>query len=238
MHERHIRWWTPHLSRDFDMLVFGEGRGIPLVLFPTSFGRHGQNKDFGLVGSAAGFLDSGKVTIYCPDGIDEESWYNKSIHPADRVRAHVAYENTIIHDVFDFARRETSSARVAVSGASFGGWQAVNLAFRHPDLVSHVISLSAAFEMRSFVDGYYDENFYFNNLLDYMPNCTDPWKYKHMSIILSTGEWDHCRAENHRLSEILNAKGIEHWLDDRKWSGHEWSDWCNSFPHYLSVISN
>ena len=40
MHERYIRWWTPHLSRDFEMLVFGDGGGLPLMLFPTSYGRY------------------------------------------------------------------------------------------------------------------------------------------------------------------------------------------------------
>ena len=40
MNERYIQWWTPHLSRNFEMLVFGDGGGLPLVLFPTSFGNY------------------------------------------------------------------------------------------------------------------------------------------------------------------------------------------------------
>lgn len=55
MNERHIRWWTPHLSRDFDMLVFGNGGGLPLILFPTSFGRYDQNKDLRDDGSSPRF---------------------------------------------------------------------------------------------------------------------------------------------------------------------------------------
>ena len=35
MNERYLRWRTPYLSRDFEMLVFGDARGLPLVLFPT-----------------------------------------------------------------------------------------------------------------------------------------------------------------------------------------------------------
>ena len=80
------------------MLVFGHA-GYPVILFPTSLGRFYQNKDFGLVGSVTDLLAAGKIKIYCPDGIDEQSWYNKSIHPADRVRTHQAYENVILHDV-------------------------------------------------------------------------------------------------------------------------------------------
>lgn len=63
MNERYIKWWTPYLSRDFEMLAFGDGSGLRLILFPTSFGRYYQNKDFGLVGSVAGYVDSGRVGL-------------------------------------------------------------------------------------------------------------------------------------------------------------------------------
>ena len=120
MQERYIKWWTPYLSREFEMLVFGSGRGLPLIIFPTSFGRYHQNKDFGMVDSVAWFVDNDRVTVYCPDSLDLDSFYNKSIHPADRIRTHIAYENVIVHDVVDFGRREASTHRVGVCGASLG----------------------------------------------------------------------------------------------------------------------
>lgn len=236
MNERHIRWWTPHLSREFDMLVFGEGRGLPLVLFPTSFGNYYQNKDFGLTDAVSGHVDGGKITLYCPDAIDLESFYNKSIHPADRMRTHLAYENVIVGDVFDFARRECSAPRVAVCGASLGAYHAANIAFKHANAVSHLISLSGAFEISDFFDGYHDDNIYFNSPYEYLPNLPDPWKFNHMGIILGTGEWDNTRHESMHLSGILNAKGIQHLLDDRKWCGHDWNYWRDMLPHYLAMI--
>ena len=125
---------------------------------------------------------------------------NKEIHPADRMRTHNAYERVITHDVFDLARRECSVARVAVCGASLGAYHAANIAFRHPDAVSHLISLSGAFDISSFFDGYYDDNIYFNSPYDYLPNIDDPWKFNHMGIVLGTGEWDNTRHESMRLS--------------------------------------
>jgi esterase/lipase superfamily enzyme len=208
MNERYIKWYTPYLSREFEMLAFGNGGGLPLILFPTSFGSYSQNKDFGLVGSVSGYVDSGQVTVYCPDAIDLESFYNKSIRPADRMRTHNAYENVIVRDVFDLARRECNSHRVAVCGASLGAYHAANIAFRHPDTVSHLISLSGSFDISSFFDGYHDDNIYFNSPYEYLPNITDPWKYNHMGFILGSGEWDNTRHESLRLSEILNSKGI------------------------------
>src|SRR6266516_3285712 len=120
MNERYIKWHTPWLSREFEMLAFGNGGGLPLIIFPTSFGSYYQNKDFGLIDSVAWFIDNNRVTIYCPDSIDLDSFYNKSIHPADRIRTHIAYESVIVRDVFDFARREGSTHRVGVCGASLG----------------------------------------------------------------------------------------------------------------------
>jgi esterase/lipase superfamily enzyme len=106
-----------------------------LILFPTSFGRYHQNKDFGLVGSVSGYVDAGKRTVYCRDAIDLESFYNKSIHPADRMRTHNAYENVIVRDVFDLARRECNSHRVAVCGRKSRGLLVRHAAILFIDLV-------------------------------------------------------------------------------------------------------
>jgi esterase/lipase superfamily enzyme len=55
-------------------------------------------------------------------------------------------------------------------------------------------------------------------------------------IVLGTGEWDNTRHETYRLSEILNSKGINHWLDDGKWRGHDWNYWRDMLPYYLSRL--
>ena len=174
-----------------------------------------------MVGAVGAVVDAGKVTDVLSGRNRSGKFYNKSIHPTDRMRTHNAYENVIVHDVFDFARREGGCHRVAVCGASLGAYHAANIAFRHPDAVSVLISLSGSFDISSFFDGYHDDNIYFNSPYEYLPNMPDPWKYNHMGIILGTGEWDNTRDESYRLSGILNSKGIKHWLDDGKWRGHD-----------------
>ncbi len=51
MKEEYFKWYSPHLNRDIEMLVFGHA-GYPVILFPTSMGSYHENKDMGLIDSA------------------------------------------------------------------------------------------------------------------------------------------------------------------------------------------
>jgi esterase/lipase superfamily enzyme len=237
--EEYHKWFSEYLSREFELLVFGH-EGYPVILFPTSQAHYYENKDFHLIDSVAHLLDAGRFKIYCPDGIDSESWYNYSIHPADRVKTHMAYENLIINDVIEFAKHETGRKKVGVAGCSFGAYHAANLGFRHPDIVNNIICMGGSYDIKQFIYGYYDDNCYFNNPPDYLTNLNDNWyldMYRQMGIILGTGENDMCKDENIRLSNILNSKGIQHWLDVRPGVGHDWHWWREMFPQYLEKIN-
>ena len=216
------------------MLVYGHA-GTPMVIFPTTMGRYYESKDFKLIESIRFFIESGKVRVYCPDSMDKLSWYNRQEHPSKRVKNHEWYDKMIREELVDRMRNETGHAKIITAGASFGGYHAANFSFRHPNVVSHLISMSGAFDIRTFLNGYFDDNVYFNNPVDYLMNDTNPdlWQLK---IILGTSEWDICRPANEILSNILHHKGIKHWLDMRGWQSHDWQLWREMFPHYLSLI--
>lgn len=236
--QNYVRWPTPHLHRDFEMLVFGHA-GHPVIVFPTALGRYYEAKDFGLMASLAPWVEAGRVVVYCPDGIDAQSWHNRAIHPADRVRTHLGFENVIRHDVVPRALEETGRTRVAVAGAGFGAYHAANFAFRHPGLVSHLFSLGGTFEIKPFLDGYYDENCYFNNPPDYLPNLHDEvllGQIRRIDIVLGTGERDPHRAETGKLSAVLHGKAAAHTCDTSASGGHDWGAWREMLPAYLTRI--
>ena len=234
MTEQSIKWHSPIINREFEMLVFGD-KGIPVIAFPTSMGRHFQNRDFKLIESAQWFIDEGLIKIYCPDSIDELSWYNTKIHPADRVRNHMLYDQLILEEVVKRAQDETGHTKVITAGCSFGGYQAVNFAFRHPEVVEHTFSMGGAFDVKMHLDGHYDDNVYFNNPPDFIPTLENEELYK-MGIVLGVGEHDFCIAQNKRLSDILTAKGVHHWLDIRAGANHDWPVWREMFPAYLGLL--
>ncbi len=234
MKKEHFKWYSPTLSKDIEMLVFGHA-GYPVILFPTTMGKHNECYDMKLVDSAKWFLDEGLVQIYCPDSINELSWYNKGIHPAERIKNHMWYDEFIMNEIVNSIRLEKQIPKVAVAGPSFGGYQAANFAFRHPESVSHMFSMSGAFDIKTFLNGYYDSNAYFNNPVDYLPGLDHPDLWK-MNIILGVGEWDICLDANKQMADILRSKKIDFWYDERKWAKHDWPIWREMFPHYLSKL--
>ena len=238
MKEEYHKWHSRFIDREFEMLVFGNS-GFPVVVFPTSRARYYQAKDFGLINSVEHIIDSGKVKIFCPDSIDNLSWYNHNIPPAERVKMQFKYEEVILNDVLEYAFQDTGFDKAAVAGCSFGGYHSANIAFRNPDKVGYLFSMGGASNIKRFLDGYYDDNCYFNNPPDYLPNLEDDWylnEIKQMGIILGTGEFDMCLEENRVLSEILAHKQIPHWFDNRKNVGHDWHWWKEMFIDYLDKI--
>lgn len=238
MKENYHKWHSLKLDREFEMLTFGSS-GLPVIIFPTSGGRYYEAKDRGLIKAFSDLINSGALMIFCPDSINSESWYNYSVHPAERVKRHIQYENAILDEVIEFAKHESGFKKVAVSGCSFGGYHAANIAFKHPDKIGYLFTLSGAYDIKRFIFGHYDDDCYFNNPPDYMPNLNDDWylsRIKQMHIVLGTGEHDFCLEENYRLSEILSSKKIKHQLDVRKNNGHDWKWWQVMFKEYLLKI--
>ena len=234
MQEKYHKWYSPNLNTEVEMLVFGHS-GYPVVLFPTSMGSYHENKDQKLIESARWFIEQGLIQIYCPSSIDKDSFYNKKIHPFHRIENHSWYDKMICHEIVEKIKNNTHTGKVAMAGCSFGGYHAVNFAFKHPGYVSHVFSMSGAFSIKSFMDGFWNDTVFFNSPEDFLPGLNDRELWN-MDIVLGTSNWDICLDANLNLSKILAHKDVNHWLDIRADKKHDWPVWREMFPHYLSRI--
>lgn len=208
---------------------------IGVILFPTSMGRYYENRDFKLVESVKWFVETGKIKLYCIDSIDRDSWYAKHLHPSTRVFNHTCYDRMINEELVPMCQMESNVDKVGVAGCSFGGYHALNFAFKHPEKVAYMFSMGGAFDIKQHLGGYYDENVYFNCPPDYISDADNPHLHD-MKIVLGTSEHDFCRSENEWMSTLLHRKGINHWLDIRPFANHDWPVWREMFPNYLSKI--
>jgi len=228
MNREYHKWYSNALRRDMELLVFGHG-GIPLLVFPTSMGRFYDYENRGMIGVVGNKYESGELQAFCVDSVDSESWYNKAVHPDERARRHTEYDRYLLEEVLPFILSRNSSRELVTTGCSFGGYHAINFALRHPDVVTGAVSMSGAFDIHQFLDGYYDDNCYYNCPPDFLPGLEDPWyldRYRRQRLVLATGERDICLDENLRLGGIMSNKLIPHWLD--VWgdgAAHDWPWW-------------
>lgn len=227
---------SSRLGREMELLVFGHA-GLPVVAFPTSGGRFYEFEDRGLIGAVTGKIDAGQLQFFCVESVDNESWYNRHVPPRMRITRHMQYEDYVLSEVVAFIRARNRDPRLLALGCSLGGYHAANIAFRHPDIFTGMLSISGAFDLTGFLDGYYDEDCYFNLPTHYLPNMNDPSildQYARNSYVLATGWDDHCLAQNQNLDRILNEKGIAHQLHiwDAQ-NAHDWPTWQHMMQQYL-----
>ncbi|MCL5029957.1 MAG: esterase [Bacteroidetes bacterium] len=238
MKEEYHKWHSQYFEHEFEMLVYGQD-GFPVIIFPTLNGTFYELKDNGIIESVSNLLDAGKIKIYCPQTIDYLIWNNFSIAPVDRAKSYVGYENVVLFDIIDFAKHETGGEKVALSGFGFGAYHALNTSFKHPDKVNHLICIDGLFDIKQFLENYYDDNCYFNNPPDYLPGLKDDWylnRIKSINIFLAAGESDENLEQNKKISGLLNLKDVNHLLDIRPGTIHDWQLRCDIFREYMNQI--
>ena len=237
-HEVH-RWYSGRVGRDMSVVVLGHW-GPPMIMFPTSGGDEWEYERQSLVGAIAPFIDGGRVKAFCVNTNHGDSFANRGAHPFHRSWMQRMYDEYIRQEVIPFVRLDCQSSDIGVwtMGASLGAYHAANTLFKYPDVVKRCYALSGVYDMKRFMDGAYDDNFYFNNPVDYMANASDPWQLGHLAscdihIATGTGPWE--RSEDaYRMSQILASRGIRHHLDNwGEMGGHDWPYWKHQMRGYL-----
>jgi esterase/lipase superfamily enzyme len=168
--------------------------------------------------------------------VNEESWYNRNVHPAVRAARHAQYDAYLRHELVPYIFNRAQRGDLAVYGASFGAYHAANFAARYPDVVSRAICFSGIYDIHAQLDGYWDENCYFNCPTAYIPNMDAEWagKLSRTDWIIATGEYDTIVDKNREFSAMLWSKGIRNHLEI--WGGvfgHDWPWWKENLRRFL-----
>ena len=222
------------------LVVYGHW-GLPAIVFPTSGGNEWEFDRQGVIAALADLLEGGRVKLYCVSVNHDDSFANRGAHPLHRSWMQRQYDEYIRREVVPFVRHDCQSEDIGIAtiGASLGAYHAANTLFKHPDVVKRCYALSGVYDMKRFMDGAYDDNFYFNNPVDYLANLSDAWALGHLAtcdihIATGTGPWERS-DESYRLSRILSSRGIRHHLDDwGNMGGHDWPYWKHQLRKYLS----
>jgi len=234
MNREYHKWFSHRLGRDMELLVFGHA-GAKVLVFPTRGGRFYEYEHLRITETLRHKIGHGQFQLYCVDSIDSESFYCWWAHPSGRINRHIQYEEYILNEVFPFMQNKNSHECTISHGLSLGAYHAANIAFKHPHLFRKLAAFSGRYDLTlsvdnfcNLLDGYYDENVYYNMPAHYLPQLECNRRLhllRQMDIVLTIGNAAPLLDNNIQLSNILNSKGISHNLyiwSDRAHSGHYW----------------
>ena len=233
-------WRSPRLGLEMPIVVYGHA-GTPVLLFPTAAADFLENERFFLVKSIEASLFAGRVRLFSIDSINSHAWMDRDVPIREKARRQALYSGYIEEEVVPYIRHVVGdpTARSLTTGASFGAFHAANAFFRRPDLFGGTIAMSGFYDLsRSYLDGYHDDNVYFNNPAYYVPNLSGHYLdflQRESRIVIVTGQGAYEAPHNSRsFSEILQNKSIPHVLD--VWGHdvrHDWPWWRKMLPHHL-----
>ncbi len=237
-------WYSERLYQEMPLVAYGH-YGPPVLLLPTAAADFLEYERFDLIDSVKWFLENGKVKLYSINSVNRLALLNDHAAPQEKLAWLNRYDGYVTEEVLPLIRHDCCNlgALPIVAGISLGAYLAGNLFFRHPDLFGGAILLSGSYDIRSYLNGYYDDNVYFNNPVDYLSNLNDDYYLPILQrggrrIIIYTGQGAYEAPERSRqLSAILHSKGIPHWLDI--WgpeANHDWPWWRQAIPYYFGKL--
>lgn len=242
LHREYHKWFSPHLQRDMELLVFGN-IGKPVLFFPTRTARFYDYEDWKVIDALSPRIASGEFQIICLDSADKDSFYNTNIQPSERIKKHELFERYVLTEVLPFVKKSNSNPYIISAGCSLGAYHAVNIALRHPQLFKKVVGLSGRYDttltlpyFQDLFEGYIDELVFLHQPTQYLPNIYSEeflQLIKKLEIIIAIGEEDAFLENNVLLDKILTEKDIKHAFYIWQGEAHKAQYWSQMVQLYF-----
>ena len=243
MERRITGWYSQNLNAEMPLVAYGHA-GQPLLMFPTAAADYLEYERFHLVDAIKHLIEAGRLRAYSINSVNRYSLLNEQMPPNLKAELLTRFDRYITDEVLPLIRRDCGddNAKPITTGASLGAFLAANAYFKHPDLFRGVIAMSGSYDVRSYLKDFYDDNVYFNNPADYLPNLNDdhylPMLRQADAIHILSGQGAYEAPErSQHLADILQAKGIPHSLE--LWGAdvnHDWPWWRKMLPFTLEKL--
>jgi putative tributyrin esterase len=214
--------------------IFPSGERLPVVYL-----LHGGGGDFRKWSndSDVGAFAEKQLILVMPEG--ESSYYTNSVaRPKDRFESYIARD--LIADVE--ARFPADSSRRAIAGVSMGGFGAIRLALKYPELYQFVGALSPAIDVPS-------RPFSFKRIGQYRHHASifgawgsqtrrenDPFFLARVAdpdrtpfVYVACGEQEGLLPSNRRFAALLAQRKF-HFEFHPGPGGHDWNQWNQRLP--------
>ena len=248
METQYFKDYSPSLGRMMEGKVYGHA-GRPVLFIPCQDGRFFDFENFHMTDVWAPWIEEGKVMVFSIDTIDQETWSNKQGNPRWRIERHEQWMRYITDEMVPFMRAMVNERNgwdgypgIMVFGCSLGATHAANLYFRRPDLFDRLLALSGIYTASYGFDGYMDDLVYQNSPVDYLAELPADHPYvelynkKKAVICVGQGPWE-LPDSTRQLQSILDAKGIQAWVDYWGYDcAHDWDWWYKQVSYFVPSL--
>jgi putative tributyrin esterase len=246
MHD--VTFHSPALNRDMPYRVVlpanvASGQKLPVVYLLHGGG--GGFRDWTNDSDVAGFAEQGLILVM-PEG--SSSYYvNSATRPDDR------YEDYIVKDLISDVEGRFPAApgrqNRAIIGISMGGFGAINLSLKHPDLFVFAGGLSPAIDVpsrpfsikrigqwreHSSIFGYWGSQTRHDNDPYVLVRTADPRQTAY--IFLTCGEQEGLLTANQKFAKLLDQYHFRYEYHPGP-GGHDWNQWNQRLPSVFQSLS-
>ncbi len=246
---RDITFRSDSLNRDMPYRVIlpahmSADQKLPVVYLLHGGG--GNFRDWSNYSDVARFAEHGLILVM-PEG--ESSYFaNAADRPRDRFEDYITRD--LIADVEGKFPAATGRTNRAIAGVSMGGFGAVNLAFRHPDLFLFAAGLSAAIDVPSrpfsikrieqwrrhrAIFGPWNGQVQRENDPFVLVRSADPGKTPY--FFLGCGEQEGLLSVNRAFVSQLQQRHLQYEFHTLP-GGHDWNQWKNQLPALFQSLQH
>ncbi len=206
-------WNSPSMGEKVKVNTYGTS-GTPILFFNSDCDKTGNDLKF--LDSIRFQLDEGLNMAFTVQKPDYKLIFDESVDPRKRLIHYLHLESFIIDEVVPRMISETGRDFIIVSGVGDGGYLAINMMLKHPTKFHKCITVCGKYDMRPWFDGSEDEDFYYNNPIEFLPNLTDETFLSGLrgsDIRLITHIDDPNTEQADTISDFLHSRQVDHVLD-------------------------
>jgi S-formylglutathione hydrolase FrmB len=242
-----VTFHSAALNRDMQYRTIVPANIGPNGKLPVLYLLHaggGGFHDWSNYSDVAQYSEHGLILVM-PEG--NSSYYtNSADHPQDR------YEDYILHDLIaDVEQRFPAAggrAHRAIAGPSMGGFGAIVLALKHPDLFVFAGGLSSALDVpsRPFsmkrIGQYHQHSSIFGSWGSQSRRVSDPFVLVRSAdpaqapyLFLACGDQEGLLATNRRFATMLQSRHFRYEFHTVA-GGHDWNQWNRNVPALMKSV--
>lgn len=239
-------WFSQRVGKEVTLVRWGVV-GRPVLIFPTAGGDAEEGERFHLIDAIADSLAECRVKAYSVDSIAGQAWTERGATMQQAARMQNQFDEMVMQEIVPAIRQDCGVAEgepleIVVAGASIGAFNALSTLCRHPDVFSTAVCMSGTYDLRKFLEGPVNADYFAASPLHFLPELDEDGEHlrrlRERFVLLTHGEgrWE-SPEESWRVANALGARGIPNRVDawGSEWD-HDWVTWREMLPKYLAEL--